>query len=68
MKIVYFSIFWIGFGLLNYWIKYSNYKKDWEKPENKIFFVAVLIGSLIFGPIGLILTVYNSMGKPFIKK
>jgi len=30
---IYLFFIWIGFGLLNYWIKYSNYKEDWKKPE-----------------------------------
>lgn len=59
---------WILFGLINYWIKFTNYKEDWKKDGNQIFFVAIFLFAVIFGPVGLLLTLINSKGKPFIKK
>ena len=58
---------WVASGLINYGIKYSNFKEDWKKPENKIYKYLVLIGALLFGPVGLILTLINSRGKPYKK-
>ncbi len=59
---------WALFGLFNYWIKFTNYKEDWEKDGNQVFFIVVLLVAIILGPVGLLLTLINSKGKPFIKK
>ena len=57
---------WFATGLINYGIKYSNFKEDWKKPENIMYKYLVLVGALLFGPVGLILTL-NSRGKPYKK-
>ena len=60
-----YIIVWLAFGLVTYVIKLINYKDSWMQEGNRIFFVAVLIAALAFGPIGLLFTIINSKGKPF---
>jgi len=63
----YFSL-WILFGLIAYTIKYVKYRDDWKKEGNQVFFIGVLIAALIFGPIGLLMTLIRSKGNPFKEK
>lgn len=35
------------------------------KEGNRVFFIAALIAAMAFGPIGLLLTLLNTKGKPF---
>ena len=58
-------VVWGAFGLINYAIKISKYKEDWKKEGNRVFFIAVLMAAIAFGPIGLLLTLLNTKGKPF---
>ena len=66
--ILQYLVIWILFGFINYWIKFTNYKEDWKKDDNQIFFIAIFLFAVILGPVGLLLTLINSKGKPFIKK
>jgi hypothetical protein len=56
---------WLLLGLVNYGIKFLKYRNDWKQEGNQIFFVAVLVGALLFGPIGLLVTLVRSKGHPF---
>jgi branched-subunit amino acid ABC-type transport system permease component len=56
---------WFLFGIITYAIKYIKYKDDWNKEGRRVFFFAVLIAALIFGPIGLLSTLLRSKGNPF---
>jgi hypothetical protein len=60
-----YVVVWTAFGLINYAIKISKYKEDWKKEGNRVFFIAVLMAAIVFGPIGLLLTLLNTKGKPF---
>ncbi|NEX23419.1 hypothetical protein G3480_24515 [Thiorhodococcus mannitoliphagus] len=55
---------WMIFGLINYAIKLIKFNKDWRKEGKGVFFVAVLLAALVFGPIGLLSTLITSRGKP----
>jgi len=68
MSWVDYTIIWIAFGIITYAIKFIKYNNDWKKEGNHVFFVAVLIAAIAFGPIGLLLTLINSKGKPFRNK
>ncbi len=59
---------WIVLGLINYSIKFVNFHKDWKKDGNQVFFIAIFIGSVLFGPIGLVSTLVQSKGKPIARK
>jgi hypothetical protein len=44
----------------------QNTKKIKKKKEgNRVFFIAVLMAAIAFGPIGLLLTLLNTKRKPF---
>lgn len=60
-----YVVVWTAFGLINYAIKITRYKEDWKKEGNRVFFIAVLMAAIAFGPIGLLLTLLNTKGKPF---
>lgn len=60
-----YFVVWGAFGLITYAIKFIKYKEDWKQEGNRVFFIAVLIAAIAFGPIGLLLTLINSKGKPF---
>jgi hypothetical protein len=60
-----YTIIWITFGIITYAIKFIKYNNDWKKEGKQVFFVAVMIAAIAFGPIGLLLTLINSKGKPF---
>ena len=64
MSLIDYAIVWITFGLITYAIKFIKYQENWNKEGNRIFYIAVLIGALVFGPIGLLLTMINSKGRP----
>ncbi len=51
---------WRGFGLIAYAIKLIKYWRDWKEEGNQVFFVAELIGALVFGPIGLLSTLIRA--------
>jgi len=57
-------LIWISCGLLNYFIKLFNFYKDWLQPGEKIFFFTIFIVSIIFGPIGLILSLITNIKPP----
>ncbi|MBK1618430.1 hypothetical protein U5801_25775 [Lamprobacter modestohalophilus] len=59
------SLLWLAGGLINYAIKLIKYWRDWCEEHNRVFFVAVLISALIFGPVGLLITLIRSRGNPF---
>lgn len=56
---------WLSLGLVNYGIKFLKYQKDWNKDGSHVFFFAVLVAALVFGPIGLLITLIRSRGNPF---
>jgi hypothetical protein len=56
---------WLLLGLVNYGIKFLKYRNDWKKEGNQVFFVAVLVAALLFGPIGLLVTLVRARGNPF---
>ena len=56
---------WLLLGLVNYGIKLLKYHNDWQKDGNQVFFVAVLFAALVFGPVGLLITLIRSRGNPF---
>lgn len=56
---------WLIAGLVNYGIKLLKYHNDWRKDGNHVFFIAVLIAALVFGPMGLLVTLIRSGGNPF---
>jgi hypothetical protein len=58
-------LIWLACGLLNYAIKLIKYWRDWSAEGNQVFFVAVLISALVFGPVGLLSTLIRSRGNPF---
>lgn len=60
-----FVLAWLLLGFVNYGIKFLKYRNDWKKAGNRVFFVAVLVGALVFGPIGLLVTLVRSRGNPF---
>ena len=60
-----FLVAWLSLGLANYGIKFLKYHKDWNKEGNHVFFVAVLIAALVFGPVGLLITLIRARGNPF---
>lgn len=60
-----FGYAWLLLGLVNYGIKFVKYRKDWNKEGSQVFFFAVLIGALVFGPVGLLSTLIRSRGNPF---
>ena len=59
-----YMVIWLAFGLINYAIKFIKYKEDWKKEGNRVFFIAILIAAIAFGPIGLLLTLLNTKGNP----
>ena len=65
MTLLDFVLVWLGFGLIAYAIKLIKYWRDWKEEGNQVFFVAVLIAALVFGPIGLLSTLIRSRGNPF---
>jgi O-antigen/teichoic acid export membrane protein len=67
MSLYEYFLVWFLFGFITYAIKYVKYMDDWRRDGNQVFFVAVLITALIFGPIGLLLTLIRSKGNPFKK-
>ena len=56
---------WLLLGLVNYGIKFLKYRNDWKKEGKQVFFVAVLVAALLFGPIGLVVTLVRARGNPF---
>ena len=58
-------LMWLAFGLITYAIKLIKYWRDWRAEGNQVFFVAVLIAALVFGPVGLLSTLIRSRGNPF---
>lgn len=60
-----FVFAWLLLGFLNYGIKFLKYRNDWNKEGQRVFFVAVLVAALVFGPIGLMMTLVRSRGNPF---
>ena len=66
--ISYYVYIWVALGLINYFIKYVNYRADWNRNGNRVFYIAILIGSVLFGPIGLLSTLIQSKGKPIARK
>jgi hypothetical protein len=64
----YYVYIWAALGLINYFIKFVNYRADWKKKGSRVFFIAILIGSVLFGPIGLLSTLIQSKGKPIMRK
>ncbi len=56
---------WMICGLLTYWVKYDKFKDAWKEDGNQVFFVAVLIGCLVFGAVGLLVTLFHGKGKGF---
>jgi hypothetical protein len=46
---------WLLLGLVNYGIKFLKYRSDWKRD---------LVGALVFGPIGLLVTLVRSRGNP----
>ena len=60
-----FVFAWLLLGFVNYGIKFVKYRNDWKKEGNRVFFVAVLVGALVFGPIGLLVTLVRARGNPF---
>ena len=56
---------WLLLGLVNYGIKFLKCRNSWKQEGNQVFFVAVLVGALLFGPIGLLVTLVRSRGNPF---
>ena len=65
MRWIDYMVLWVVFGLANYAIKLAKYKKDWEQEGNRAFFISVLVAAIAFGPVGLLLTLIKSKGKPF---
>ena len=58
-----YMVAWVAFGLITYAIKFTKYKENWKQEGNRVFFLAVLVAAIVFGPIGLLATMINSKGK-----
>jgi len=65
MTLLDFVLAWLAVGLVTYTIKLIKYWRDWNAEGKRGFFVAMLIGALVFGPIGLLSTLIRSRGNPF---
>ena len=55
---------WVALGLITYAIKLVKYKENWKEEGNRVFFIAVLVAAILFGPIGFLVTMIRSKGKP----
>ncbi len=64
MSWVEYTVAWVAFGLITYAIKFLKYKENWKREGNRVFFVGVLVAAIVLGPIGLLVTMIRSKGKP----